>query len=1113
MYVMIQINVFCSRKKVTLMIFLMYSFPLNLQYISVLVISSCVLLLIIIITTYAWLLCRFDLEELQQACVGPLQQSTCQTVDSFNKFNQNLYEIGDSMDEANNNDEEIVSDDELEELHEFLLTQRQRKADTHALQSVPAQEHLASAEEPGRESESEEGDVMDLSQALLRKLEESFADVFTENENQILSDVAEEDRAICDKLQDSSSSADTHESDHLMLAAQDSNGTEVNDVKRLSATKLSASEHHEADELELLHSEQEESLVKEHVEADTMENQQMTESAQRDAEICDMLKDSQISISASEHYQANEPALRGEPEEILVTEDNEADTMENQQVMEVGSSIQQDAEICDTLKATSQRDQADELALCCELKSLVTEHVQADTMENQQVTDSVQQHTEICDMLKDSPISVSTGNSDHLTSVVPNGGNVEVNDINDFVTNLPTSSDACEDQTCSVGVVNNELASPCPSAGTQYCSAASPRSLFEESSLEQCYLEQLNSSNDISAPADDNDQLLCYLEQLNSDNDISASPDDNDQIFCYLEHMNCNSDISAAADNNRQILNTDFSRCESPTDLFDSPSSRHSEISPPASLQAQTEILCEQGNETPPSSPKSTSLIIGSPPQTEIDTAFKQGDQSSRKLTFSPIENLRMQSDVLTCQGEKFPAAAPEVELRDMIELEEELADELESFHAIQLEALISQGEQSPTMAPEVELAVEKELADELESSDVTQLQVLTHQGEQFPTAALEVELACVTEVTEEELVDGLDSSDAAQLEVLTSKGKQSLAAALEVEMSDVTEVEKELADELESSDVTQLEVLTSQGKQFPAAALEVELADVTEVAKEELVNGLESSDATQLEVLTSKAEQSPTAAPELELADVTEVVEKELVDELETSDTVTDVSSSTGSNENGILKCLHLRKVRAKSRNPLSADVDNLPRYTPPTQRSHARQCQCCRNNSPKAAPEINLTDVDKVVGQMHVQSSDAVTAFSSSAGSRPSASRKNGIVFKRLCLRKMRTKSRNSLCADVKYLPHYSSAPTSSVRHSSRCRNTRKSRPVYSDVEPDSDDDDDDDDDVGSGTHVSCRLSLFSGSASAPSTKDCYVKLTRINIANLLPQVEMIRFFIYYS
>ena len=505
------------------------------------------------------MLCRFHLDELRQACSEvadvdmTLQQSTCQTVDSLAEINQTSDELGDDTEIINDKDEEIVSEDELEELHEFLLTQRQRNSDSHMLQSATAQEHLTSDDEGGSESESAEDDMRDLSQALLRKLEESFAAEPEQDENRISSIAVEENAEICEKSNDLPSSVYTCGSDQLIMAVLDSDTVGVNDVNSASDTKLPSSEVYEGDKV----------------------------------------------------------ALHDKPEE-----------------------------------------------------SLVAELVEDDKMDDQQIADGVHQDSKMCDKFKDIQMCVSVDNSDHLTSAELTETSMELNDINGLVTKMPASADACEDKLCSVDAVSNKQTSPGPSAGAQSrCySAASPLSLFEESSLDQCNLERLNSDEDASASADDNGQML-------------------EADFVDIDEL--------------------INRCESPNDLFDSPSSHKSATSTAASPQAQSEA-CRRDNKTPPSSPKSTTSPVHSC-QMQLD--LQQGNQpplSSQISATSPVTNLLTRLENLTEQGSQSRPAAPTVDLTDVIEVEEQLPPLSQKSASSPAEKLQTQ---SLTTASEVDLS------------------------------------------------------------------------------------------------------------------------------------------------------------------------------------------------------------------------------------------------------------------------------------------------------------------------------------------------------------------------------------------------------------------------
>jgi len=479
------------------------------------------------IVTCVRFLCRFKLDELRLACgdvadaeMRTLQQSPCQRVNSLNEINQNLADIGDVLGDNNSSDEEIVSDNELEELHEFLLTQRQRNSGAQMPQSGPTEEILTGNEEDRNDShsESEEDDVMNLSQALLRKLDETFAAERVEDENQILASSQEETEGkICDKLNDLPSSVHSCDSDQLTLAALDSSVVEADDVNSSLGSKLSSS-------------------------ADCREDN---------------------------------PALSSKLAENIITDRVEDD----------------------------------------------------DKTENQQTSFSEQQDSEMCDTLKDShtncPTLVSAADED-----------VVVKYINGSDSKIPTSADACEGEIFSNNVTNNDplqhqASSPVQPPGVQSgnYSAASPPSLFEESSLEQWEFERMNTSKDTSAPAGDG----CHT--LGAD-------------FIGVDALDW--------------INVP----ESPNDLFDSPSSRNSEISPAVSSQVQSEMLCQQSNQTPPSSPKSTSSAKGSSQmQLEIPAPI-----FSHESVPSLVENLQLQPERLTEQGNQSPSAEAEVEVIEVIE-------------------------------------------------------------------------------------------------------------------------------------------------------------------------------------------------------------------------------------------------------------------------------------------------------------------------------------------------------------------------------------------------------------------------------------------------------------
>jgi len=243
-------------------------------------------------------LCRFKLGELRLACgdvadaqVEILQQSPSQHVDSVAKIDQNLVEIGGDVteDTGGNSDEEMMSDDELEELHEFMLTQRRRNSGTQVPQSVSTEEKLSSNEDSKNNSDSEEEDIRILSQELLQKLEETFSGDVMENESGILSGTVEEEvgSETYNIVSDLPSSVHVHVSDQLM-AALDSNHVKENDTDTSSATEVLSDQEDVA-----LLSELEESIVAECVEGDKTADQQMSDSAQQHHRTCETLKDSQ----------------------------------------------------------------------------------------------------------------------------------------------------------------------------------------------------------------------------------------------------------------------------------------------------------------------------------------------------------------------------------------------------------------------------------------------------------------------------------------------------------------------------------------------------------------------------------------------------------------------------------------------------------------------------------------------------------------------------------------------------------------------------------------------------------------------------------------------------
>jgi len=170
-------------------------------------------------------------------------------------------------------------------------------------------------------------------------------------------------------------------------------------------------------------------------------------------------------------------------------------------------------------------------------------------------------------------------------------------------------------------------------------------------------------------------------------------------------------------------------------------------------------------------------------------------------------------------------------------------------------------------------------------------------------------------------------------------------------------------------------------------------------------------------------------------------------------------------------------------------------------------------RSRSPAAAAEVEGTDIIEVEEHLprKSKSSGSVTAVDLSSEHRQSDSSEDTITSRRCSLRKVRAKTRNSLSSDdisiVQYSPGFS--------RTLRCRTSGRRRRVASDVEPDSDDDD-----AAEGRTARSEKSRASRGASSDSqsasvdshmvesTKKCYVKLRRMNDADLPPQVELIEF-----
>ena len=245
------------------------------------------------VTTYACLLYRFNLNELRLACgdveMKTFQPNTCPAVESLADIGHNLDHVDDiTMKDRNDSDEEVLSDCELEEVHEFLSTQRQLSSSAHTPGSATEEERTPSNNEDGGEFERNEGDDMtDLSQALLRKLEETFAAELVEDQGKESSGIAEETESdIGDMLNDLPGSF--HNSCQLILAAQDSSTVEVGDIDNSSAVKQPASREEEEEEEEegkfVLLGKNEVSCLAERVDDDKMKNHHTSDSAQQDSE-------------------------------------------------------------------------------------------------------------------------------------------------------------------------------------------------------------------------------------------------------------------------------------------------------------------------------------------------------------------------------------------------------------------------------------------------------------------------------------------------------------------------------------------------------------------------------------------------------------------------------------------------------------------------------------------------------------------------------------------------------------------------------------------------------------------------------------------------------------
>ena len=472
-----------------------------------------------------------------------LQPSTYKSIDGLMETDRNLDQAGRAVELVDSKDEEMVSDRELEELHEFMLTQR--NSGPQVAKSGRVEEDLSSNVEGSSESESEDEDMVDLSQALLRKLEESFVHESMQDEH-LMSSSSTTENEIRDKLNDSSVSAHTTDSDHVMLAAVDSNDVELNNVDSSSAA---------------------------------------------------------VKLPSCEDYQKDRKL-------------EESSAIENDEDNEVG---------------------------------------------NQLTPDCLRQSGEICAELKESEMTVSADNWDRVEVNVVNddlvaesGKNVESeSNINGLVTKLPQSAGAEQDEMCSYDVAGDQPSSSHLAVDSTYHSAASPPSLFEESSIDQCDLERLNSNSNIS---------------VSSENQRQTS----DSEFINIDQL--------------------IGRCESPDDLFDSPSSCNSVASPAASPQAESNPsqqvgpslpepqihsdTAKHGCQTPPSLCKAASSLQEN---LRHGISQEQGGESSLlapKTTQYAGDSLETGLEVFTKPGSQPTTAAPDGEPVEIVELEKCSGDE-----------------------------------------------------------------------------------------------------------------------------------------------------------------------------------------------------------------------------------------------------------------------------------------------------------------------------------------------------------------------------------------------------------------------------------------------------
>ena len=185
-------------------------------------------------------MCRFNLEELRDACgdvsdvdVTTLPESRCPLADNVGGVDRNMDEVGDIAESMENSDTEVVSNGELEEVYEFVLTQRQPNSDGPEPRDVPSRE----SDVGETDSEDDDDEFGGLSQALLRKLEESFAAELAEDGVQIsVAATPEVNPEICDRRNGSPTAVELSDSERLVI---DSDTEKVDDdaIDSLSATE------------------------------------------------------------------------------------------------------------------------------------------------------------------------------------------------------------------------------------------------------------------------------------------------------------------------------------------------------------------------------------------------------------------------------------------------------------------------------------------------------------------------------------------------------------------------------------------------------------------------------------------------------------------------------------------------------------------------------------------------------------------------------------------------------------------------------------------------------------------------------------------------------------